>query len=33
LSDFIAALATPSIHMDEGLNQAPKCDSNAFRVK
>ena len=33
LSDYIAALATPSIHKDEGLNQARKCGSNAFRVK
>ena len=32
-SDFIAALATPSIHMDKGLNQTPKCGSNAFRIK
>ena len=33
LSDYIAALATPSIHKDEGLNQARKCGSHAFRVK
>ena len=32
LSDYIAALATPSIHKDEGLNQARKCGSHAFRV-
>ena len=29
LSDDITALATPSIHKDEGLIQAPKCGSNA----
>ena len=33
LSDDIAALATPSIHKDEGLIQARKHGSNAFRVK
>ena len=28
-SDYIAALATPTIHEDKGVIQAPKCASNA----
>ena len=33
LSVHVADLATPSIHKDEGLIQARKSGSKAFRVK